>query len=157
MPELGTIEAKQRPVVILTSNNSREMSDALKRRCLHLFIDFPEPEQEQAIVRLKVPEVPEALANEVVSIVQKVRRLDLKKAPSISETLDWAKALAILNVETLGDEAVRDTLSTIFKYEVDLRKAEKELRDHVNRQRARQQAEGNEPKPGGNKNEDVLH
>ena len=152
VPELGTIGAKNLPMVVLTSNNSREMSDALKRRCLHLFIDFPDSEHEREIVRLKVPEVPEALAAEVVSVVQKVRRLDLKKAPSISETLDWARALALLNVEDLGDEQVRDTLSAIFKYETDIRKAEKELREHVSRQRARQ---GNEGKGGDN--EDVLH
>ncbi len=151
VPELGTIEAKNMPLVVLTSNNSREMSDALKRRCLHLFIDFPDSEHEREIVRLKVPEVPEALAAEVVGIVQRVRRLDLKKAPSISETLDWARALALLNVDTLGDETVRDTLSAIFKYETDIRKAEKELRDHVARKQARQGPEG------GSDKEDVLH
>lgn len=154
VPELGTIEARNLPLVVLTSNNSREMSDALKRRCLHLFIDFPDAEHESKIVRLKVPEVPEALAAEVVSIVQKVRKLDLKKAPSISETLDWARALALLNVESLGDDAVRDTLSAIFKYETDIRKAEKELRDHVARQKARQEAD--KPNQGGG-NEGVLH
>ena len=154
VPELGTIEARNLPLVVLTSNNSREMSDALKRRCLHLFIDFPDTEHESKIVRLKVPEVPEALAAEVVSIVQRVRKLDLKKAPSISETLDWARALALLNVESLGDDAVRDTLSAIFKYETDIRKAEKELRDHVARQKAKQEAD--KPSDGGS-NEGVLH
>jgi len=154
VPELGTIEAKNLPLVVLTSNNSREMSDALKRRCLHLFIDFPDMEHEHRIVRLKVPEIPEALAAEVVSVVQKVRRLDLKKAPSISETLDWARALALLNVDDLGAESVRDTLSAIFKYETDIRKAEKELREHVARQRASQNR-SDEGKGGGN--EDVLH
>lgn len=155
VPELGTIEAKNLPLVVLTSNNSREMSDALKRRCLHLFIDFPDTDHESRIVRLKVPEIPEALASEVVSVVQKVRRLDLKKAPSISETLDWARALALLNVENLGDEQVRDTLSAIFKYETDIRKAEKELREHVARQRARQEAD--KPTGDGGNNEGVLH
>lgn len=159
VPELGTIEAKNLPVVLLTSNNSREMSDALKRRCLHLYIDFPDTEHEHKIVRLKVPEVPEALASEVVALVQRVRRLDLKKSPSISETLDWARALALLNVETLGDEAVRDTLSAIFKYETDMRKAEKELREHVSRQRARQTESDKSDKggEGGGNNEGVLH
>jgi len=152
VPELGTIEARHLPLVVLTSNSSREMSDALKRRCLHLYIDFPDTEHEREIVRLKVPEVPAALAAEVVSVVQRVRRLDLKKAPSISETLDWARALALLNVDDLGDEAVRDTLSAIFKYEVDIRKAEKELRDHVARQRGRRGEEGQ-----GGDNEGVLH
>ncbi len=155
VPELGTIKARNIPMVVLTSNNSREMSDALKRRCLHLFIDFPDTEHESKIVRLKVPEISEALAAEVVSIVQKIRRLDLKKAPSISETLDWARALALMNVESLGDEQVRDTLSTIFKYETDIRKAEKELREHVSRQRTRQEAEKSSDKDGSN--EDVLH
>lgn len=154
VPELGTIEARNLPLVVLTSNNSREMSDALKRRCLHLFIDFPDTEHEAKIVRLKVPEIPDALAAEVVSVVQKVRKLDLKKAPSISETLDWARALALLNIDDLGDEAVRDTLSAIFKYETDIRKAEKELREHVSRQKARLEAEKAAAKDG---NEDVLH
>jgi MoxR-like ATPase len=156
VPELGTIEARNLPLVVLTSNNTREMSDALKRRCLHLFIDFPSPEHEREIVRLKVPEVPDALAAEVIAVVQKVRRLDLKKAPSISETLDWARALALLNVENLGDEAVRDTLTAIFKYEADIRKAEKELREHVARQRARP-AGGAAGEPSGGNGGDALH
>ncbi|MBM4268353.1 MAG: MoxR family ATPase [Deltaproteobacteria bacterium] len=156
VPELGTIEARNLPLVVLTSNNTREMSDALKRRCLHLFIDFPSPEHEREIVRLKVPEVPNALAAEVIAVVQKVRRLDLKKAPSISETLDWARALALLNVENLGDEAVRDTLTAIFKYEADIRKAEKELREHVARQRARP-AGGAAGEPSGGNGGDALH
>ena len=140
VPELGTIEARSRPLAVLTSNNSREVSDALKRRCLHLFIDFPDRAQEERIVRLKVPDLEPALAEEVVAVVQKVRRLDLKKAPSISETLDWAKALAILNVESLGEESVRDTLNTIFKYEGDVRKAETELREYVKRKQAQAEA-----------------
>ena len=152
VPELGTIEAKHLPIVILTSNNSREMSDALKRRCLHLFIDFPDSAQESAIVRLKVPEIPEALAAEVVALVQRVRKLDLKKLPSISETLDWTRALALLHIEELGDETVRDTLSAIFKYETDLRKAEKELREHVARQRAKQDVSEK-----ADTKEDILH
>ena len=134
VPELGTIEARHLPVVVLTSNAAREISDALKRRCLHLHIDFPPSEQELAIVKLKIPGLAEALAQAVVGLVQKVRRLDLKKAPSISETLDWARALTILNVETLGDAVVQDTLNTIFKYEGDLRRAQAELRDFVARQ-----------------------
>ncbi|MEO2167042.1 MAG: MoxR family ATPase [bacterium] len=156
VPELGTIKARSQPLAILTSNNSREVSDALKRRCLHLFIDFPDREQEQKIVRLKVPELEERLAAEVVSVVQRVRRLDLKKAPSISETLDWSKALAILNVESLGEAQVRETLSTIFKYEGDVRKAETELREFVARKKAAAEAaEG--PKPPADPKDDVLH
>jgi MoxR-like ATPase len=148
VPELGTIEARNMPLVVLTSNNSREMSDALKRRCLHLFIDFPDAEREREIVRLKVPDISEALATEVVALVQKVRRLDLKKAPSISETLDWARALALLNVEDLGDEIVTETLSAILKYEVDIRKAEKELREHLARKQAREGTSGTPDKEG---------
>ena len=98
VPELGTIKAKSIPVVVLTSNNAREMSDALKRRCLHLYIDFPDRQQELEIVKMKVPGVGEKLADEVVEVVQGIRKLDLKKVPSISETLDWAKALTLLNV-----------------------------------------------------------
>src|SRR4029077_8207997 len=91
VPEIGTLRARHVPLVVLTSNNAREMSDALKRRCLHLFIDFPDRAQELEIVRLKVPDVPERLAADVVAVVQRIRKLDLKKAPSISETLDWAR------------------------------------------------------------------
>src|SRR5437762_9205873 len=101
VPEIGTIRAKHIPNVVLTSNNAREMSDALKRRCLHLYIDFPPGEQELRIVRLKVPGIQDELAREVVGAVQAVRKLDLKKLPSISETLDWARALVLLNVNTL--------------------------------------------------------
>ncbi len=119
VPELGTLRARHVPLVVLTSNNAREMSDALKRRCLHLFIDFPERAQELEIVRLKVPGVPERLASDVITVVHRIRKLDLKKAPSISETLDWAKALTILNIQSLDDQLVAETLSTILKYEGD--------------------------------------
>jgi MoxR-like ATPase len=154
VPELGTIAAKNIPLVILTSNNSREVSDALKRRCLHLFIDYPSQAHELEIVKLKVPEVADALAADVVSVVQSVRKLDLKKSPSISETLDWARALALLNVESLGEEAVNDTLTTIFKYEGDVRKAQTELRDFMSRQKARTRTEGQTTDPA---DKDVLH
>ncbi len=137
VPELGTLTAKHRPIVVLTSNNAREMSDALKRRCLHLYIDFPDKAQELEIVRLKVPDVGERLAGEVVSVIQRIRKLDLKKVPSISETLDWAKALTLLNVDTLGDELVQDTLSVALKYEGDIRKAQQELKEHLELQRAK--------------------
>ena len=99
VPEIGTLKAKHIPLVVLTSNNAREMSDALKRRCLHLYIDFPDRAQELAIVKLKVPEAAGKLAEEVVTVVQSLRKLDLKKTPGISETLDWVKALTLLNVE----------------------------------------------------------
>jgi len=139
--------------VILTSNNSREVSDALKRRCLHLFIDYPSQAHELEIIKLKVPEVAAALAADVVAVVQSVRKLDLKKSPSISETLDWARALALLNVQSLGEDLVNDTLTTIFKYEGDVRKAQTELREFAARQKARARSEG-QPDPA---DKDVLH
>jgi len=151
VPEIGTLKAKHFPLVVLTSNNAREMSDALKRRCLHLFIDFPDRARELEIVRLKVPGVGEALAAEVVSVVQRIRKLDLKKAPSISETLDWAKALTLLNVQVLDEPLVNDTLATILKYEGDIRKAQAELKDYVDKQRAKLKA------PPAEGDEDVLH
>jgi MoxR-like ATPase len=133
VPEIGTLRAKVLPIVVLTSNNSREMSDALKRRCLHLYIDFPEREQELAIVELKVPEAGPELAAQVVDVVQSLRKLDLKKTPGISETLDWIKALTLLNVKTLDDSLVRETLDTIVKYESDMAKAREELQGYVHR------------------------
>src|SRR5213594_883999 len=140
VPEIGTLRAKHVPLVVLTSNNAREMSDALKRRCLHLFIDFPERAQELEIVRLKVPGVAERLASDVITVVHRIRKLDLKKAPSISETLDWAKALTILNIQSLDDQLVVETLSTILKYEGDIRKAQQELKEYVELQRAKLKA-----------------
>ena len=136
VPELGTLQAKQIPLVVLTSNNAREMSDALKRRCLHLYIDFPDRKQELDIVKLKVPGVSEKLAGEVVEIIQNIRKLDLKKVPSISETLDWAKALTLLNVHKLEEGVVNETLNTILKYEGDVRKAEAELKDYLQKKKA---------------------
>jgi len=137
VPELGTLHARHLPTVVLTSNNARELSDALKRRCLHLFIVFPDRAQELEIVKLKVPGVSERLAAEVVTVVHRIRKLDLKKAPSISETLDWAKALTLLNVKTLDEPLVTETLSIILKYEGDIRKAQQELKEHVELQRAK--------------------
>ena len=142
VPELGTLRAKQVPLVVLTSNNAREMSDALKRRCLHLYIDYPSAEQELAIVRMKVPGIAERLSASVVDVVQRVRKLDLKKGPSISETLDWAKALTILNIDTLDEQLVNETLNTILKYEGDIRKAQDELKDYVQKQKAKAAAGG---------------
>jgi MoxR-like ATPase len=107
------------------------MSDALKRRCLHLYIDFPTPEQELEIVRLKVPGIKEDLATQVVDAIHRVRQLDLKKVPSISETLDWAKTLTLLNAESLDGAMVDDTLSVILKYEGDIRKAQEELKSYL--------------------------
>jgi MoxR-like ATPase len=151
VPELGTIKAKQVPLVVLTSNNTRELSDALKRRCLHLFIDFPDKQQELEIVKLKVPGIAEQLANEVVEVVQSIRKLDLKKTPSISETLDWAKALTLLNVHRLEESVVNETLNTILKYEGDVRKAEAELKDFLHKQKTKAKT----PTAQGDK--DLLH
>ena len=120
VPELGTVTAKHIPLVVLTSNNARELSDGLKRRCLHLFIDFPSPADELAIIRLKVPEIPERLARAVVAAVQKIRAMDLRKLPSVSESLDWARSLVILNAQELAPELVESTLTMLVKHEKDL-------------------------------------
>ena len=120
VPELGTIQAKHIPLVVLTSNNARELSDGLKRRCLHLFIDFPAPAEELEIIRLKVPEISEQLAGAVVAAVQKIRAMDLRKPPSVSESLDWARSLVILNAQRLDPEMVESTLTMLVKYEKDL-------------------------------------
>jgi MoxR-like ATPase len=123
IPELGTFHAKFIPRVVLTSNNARELSDALKRRCLHLYIDFPSRERELRIVRSRLPEVSEKLAQQVVSAIEKIRALDLKKPPSISETLDWAQSLALLNADALTAEFVSSTLNLLLKHEGDIEKA----------------------------------
>ena len=120
VPELGTIRATHIPLVVLTSNNARELSDGLKRRCLHLFIDFPAPAEELAIIRMKVPEIPDRLARSVVDAVQKIRGLDLRKPPSVSESLDWARSLVILNAQQLDPALVESTLTMLVKYEKDL-------------------------------------
>jgi MoxR-like ATPase len=120
VPELGTLRAKHIPLVVLTSNNARELSDGLKRRCLHLFIDFPAPAEELDILRLKVPEIGERLAKAVVGAVQKIRAMDLRKPPSVSESLDWARSLVILNAQALDPALVDSTLSMLVKYEKDL-------------------------------------
>lgn len=127
IPEIGTIKAATIPSVILTSNNSRELSDALKRRCLHLFLDFPPPEVELEIVRLKTPALKETVARQVVAVVDRLRKMSLKKSPSISETLDWAAALVSLSVEDLTDEVLEETLSVVLKYELDLSRAREKM------------------------------
>jgi MoxR-like ATPase len=120
VPELGTLRARHVPLVVLTSNNARELSDGLKRRCLHLFIDFPLPADELDIIRLKVPEIPERLAAAVVAAVHKIRAMDLRKPPSVSESLDWARSLVILNAQELEPALVESTLTMLVKYEKDL-------------------------------------
>jgi MoxR-like ATPase len=120
VPELGTIRARHRPTVILTSNRSRELSDALRRRCLYFFLDFPSPEREVAIVRLKVPEIEPRLAEHIVRCVQAARRLDLRKKPSVAETIAWAEALLALGISELKDPKARALLGVLFKHEEDL-------------------------------------
>ena len=127
VPELGTLTAVHRPLVVLTSNNTRELSEALKRRCLYLFIDYPSIEQEMAVVRLKVPELSPKMARQVVELVHSLRALDLRKSPSISETLDWAKALVTLNAHNLDQATLETTLSVLLKHESDLQRAKRWL------------------------------
>jgi MoxR-like ATPase len=127
VPELGTLRAVHRPLVVLTSNNTRELSEALKRRCLYLFIDYPNLEQELAVVRLKVPELSPRLARQAVELVQKLRGMDLRKSPSISETLDWAKALVTLNADNLDNKTLETTLSVLLKHESDIQRARQQL------------------------------
>lgn len=127
IPELGTRRAVQIPFVLLTSNNYRDMSDALKRRCVHLYIDYPARDAEIAIVRLKIPGIEEKLCSVLVDAIRKIRTLDLKKSPSISETLDWAQSLLALQIHELTPEVVSETLNVICKYQMDLEKVRKNL------------------------------
>ncbi|MFY9326884.1 MAG: MoxR family ATPase [Georgfuchsia sp.] len=127
VPELGTIVARIKPLVFLTSNNTREMSDALKRRCLHLHIPFPEAAVERRILERRAPGLSQTLNRELVAFVQKVRTLDLKKQPSVSETIDWAKTLLLLNSEHLDLDLVRDTLNVFLKFEQDIATASEQL------------------------------
>ncbi len=127
VPELGTLSAVHRPLVVLTSNNSRELSEALKRRCLYLFIGYPSIEQELAVVRLKVPELSPKLARQAVELVQSLRSMDLRKSPSISETLDWARALVTINAKNLDQKTLENTLSVLLKHESDLQRARRWL------------------------------
>lgn len=128
VPELGTLSAVHKPLVILTSNNTRELSEALKRRCLYIFINYPTVEQELAVVQLKVPELAPRLARQAVELVQSLRSMDLRKSPSISETLDWAKALVTLNASNLDEQTLETTLSILLKHETDLQRARRWLR-----------------------------
>jgi MoxR-like ATPase len=127
IPELGTVRAEQIPLVFLTSNNTRELSEALKRRCLYLHLDYPSLERERDIVRTRVPGVPEELADQVARIVRSLRTLELKKYPSVSETLDWARTLVVLGVESIDAEQAKATLHVLLKYRSDLERAAKEL------------------------------
>jgi MoxR-like ATPase len=135
VPEIGTLVAVHRPLVVLTSNNTRELSEALKRRCLYIFIDYPTLEQELDVVRLKVPELNGKLARQAVETVQRLREMDLRKSPSISETLDWARALVALNAENLDKETLDNTLSVLLKHESDLQRVKRGLDSRSSRRR----------------------
>jgi len=123
IPELGTVAATRVPLVVLTSNNTRELSEALKRRCLFLHLDYPTLEREKDIIRARIPEIDASLAEQIARVVRTIRTLDLKKAPSISETLDWARTLMLLGAETVDGQLTRDTLSLLLKYQQDIDKA----------------------------------
>jgi len=127
IPELGTITGNQIPYVFLTSNNTRELSEALKRRCLFLHIDYPESDREKEIVRVRVPEIDAVLADQIAKVVGSIRKLDIKKAPSISETIDWARTLVYLGRNEVTPEVLGDTLHVLLKYQSDIAKARKEL------------------------------
>jgi MoxR-like ATPase len=127
IPELGTIRAKQVPMVFLTSNNTRELSEALKRRCLFLHVDYPDLDREKQIVLTKVPDISQNLADQVARIVRSIRQLDLKKAPSVSETLDWARTLVLLGIDEIDAKDAKETLHILLKYQTDIAKAAKEL------------------------------
>jgi MoxR-like ATPase len=127
IPELGTVAATRPPLVVLTSNNTRELSEALKRRCLFLHMDYPDVERETRIIRARIPEIDAAFADRVARVVRSIRALDLKKAPSVAETLDWARTLLLLGVETVDAEVTRRTLSILLKYQQDIERASAEL------------------------------
>jgi MoxR-like ATPase len=127
IPELGTITASTQPFVVLTSNNTRELSEALKRRCLFLHIPYPDADREQDILLTRVPDLPEQLAKQIAAIVRSIRQMDLKKAPSVSESIDWARTLLALAIEHLDTEAVTDTLHVLLKYQSDIDKATAQL------------------------------
>ena len=127
IPELGTMEALQVPLVFLTSNNTRELSEALKRRCLYLHIDYPSMEREKEIVLAKVRDITENLADQVARVVRSIRRLELKKPPSVSETLDWARTLVLLGVQHVDADVAAETVNILLKYQSDIARANKEL------------------------------
>ena len=128
IPEIGTVKAtKEPPMVFLTSNNTREISDALKRRCLHLYIPFPDVDLEQRIIHARVPDIPPELRRQLVAFIQELRDLDLKKLPAISETIDWARTLLLLHAETLDPQLVRDTLNVILKFQEDIENVDGEI------------------------------
>jgi len=127
IPEIGTIKGKVKPMVFLTSNNTREIGDALKRRCIHLYIPFPDSHLEEKIIHSRVPEIHQDLQRQLVAFVQNLRNLDLKKLPSVSETIDWARALVLLNVKVLEPEIVRETLNILLKFQSDIDSSDPEI------------------------------
>ncbi|MCA9922344.1 MAG: MoxR family ATPase [Anaerolineales bacterium] len=129
VPEIGTITAKHQPMVLLTSNNTRELSEALKRRCLYLHIGYPPQDAELEIVRLKVPDLRPEMAKQAVAVVHQLRNMDLRKMPSISETLDWARALVSLNAESIDEKTLTNTLTVLLKFESDVQKAKRMMGD----------------------------
>lgn len=133
IPEIGTIVATRKPIVILTSNNARELSDAIKRRCLHLYVPYPNAELERKIVQTRVPEIDEKLREQLVSFIQRLREIDLKKQPAISETIDWARTLLILHSDALDEDLVKQTLNVILKFEEDIESVQAEIPSLVNK------------------------
>jgi MoxR-like ATPase len=134
IPEIGTLKAaKEPPMVFLTSNNTREISDALKRRCLHLYIPFPDVDLEQRIINARVPEIPGELRRQLVAFIHELRDMDLKKVPAISETIDWARTLLLLHADSLDQELVRDTLNVILKFQDDIENVNAELTTLTNK------------------------
>ncbi len=131
VPEIGTVKAKTSPMVFLTSNNTRDISDALKRRCLHLYIPFPSVELEERIIRSRVPDINEQLRHQLVEFVHSLRQMDLKKAPAISETIDWARSLLLLHADQLDEELLRTTLNVLLKFQDDIEATEPELRNLI--------------------------
>ena len=127
IPEIGTIKGKVKPIVFLTSNNTREIGDALKRRCIHLYIPFPDSHLEEKIINSRVPKIHQDLQRQLVTFVQNLRNLDLKKLPSVSETIDWARALVLLNVKVLEPEIVRETLNILLKFQSDIDTSDPEI------------------------------
>ena len=152
IPEVGTIKADHPPVVILTSNRTRELSEALKRRCLHLQLDYPNSDVELEIVRLKAPGISEALSNELVRTIQELRTLDLRKAPSIGETLDWALSLVVLNAPKLSKDLIESTISVIAKYDRDARK----MLDHLG-VNAKERKDIGQKEPTGERPEEAMY
>jgi len=127
IPELGTVEATTRPIVVLTSNNTRELSEALKRRCLYLYVPYPTIERERAILEMRVPDLPEQFVDRIARTVASIRKIPIRKAPSVSESIDWALTLLALGIEELDDAATASTLNVLLKYQTDIERTAKEL------------------------------